>query len=79
MCIGGGQAFVRHTPNFKTMANYNISDYTNAILDQEFLRIQELQAGSESLLPGNDSSYRPITFNQLSTKPYSRVTPSLIE
>jgi|GEM_PF-2448940 len=68
MCIGGGQAFVRHTPNFKTMANYNISDYTNAILDQEFLRIQELQAGSESLLPGNDSSYRPITFNQLSTK-----------
>jgi hypothetical protein len=61
------------------MANYNISDYTNAILDQEFLRIQELQAGSESLLPGNDSSYRPITFNQLSTKPYSRVTPALIE
>ncbi|MFL0736486.1 MAG: hypothetical protein AB8B39_05415 [Prochlorococcus sp.] len=79
MCIGGGQAFVRHTPNFKTMANYNISDYTNAILDQEFLRIQELQAGSESVLPENDSSYRPITFNQLSTKPYSRVTPSLIE
>lgn len=61
------------------MANYNINDYTNAILAQEFLRIQELQAGSESVLPENDSSYRPITFNQLSTKPYSRVTPSLIE